>query len=64
MTILSREFWDYSLERAAKTFAQTALAALGTGTIGLLDIDWVVVGSLSGGAALLSVLTSIVTHSK
>lgn len=64
MTILSKQFWDYSLERAVKTFAQTALATLGGGSVGLIDIDWVGVGSVSGGAALLSILTSIVTKSR
>lgn len=64
MTILSREFWAYAGERAIKTFAQTALATLGGGTIGVLDVDWVGVGSVSAGAAILSLLTSIVSTSK
>ena len=64
MTILSREFWSYAGERAIKTFAQTAIATLGGGSIGVLDIDWVGVGSVSAGAAVLSILTSIVTKSK
>ena len=33
-------FWQYSGERALKTVAQAALAFLGTGTIGLFEIDW------------------------
>ena len=64
MTILSREFWSYAGERAIKTFAQTAIATLGGGTIGVLDIDWVGVGSVSAGPAILSILTSIVSKSK
>lgn len=64
MTILSREFWSYAGERAIKTFAQTAIATLGGGSIGVLDIDWVGVSSVSAGAAILSILTSIVTNSK
>jgi len=64
MTILSREFWSYAGERAIKTFAQTAIATLGGGSIGVLDIDWVGVGSVSAGAAVLSILTSIVAKSK
>jgi hypothetical protein len=64
MTIMSREFWSYAGERAIKTFAQTAIATLGGGTIGVLDIDWVGVGSVSAGAAVLSILTSIVAKSK
>lgn len=61
MTIFTPAFWAFSGERAVKTFAQAALATLGTGTVGLLTIDWVNVLSISGGAALLSILTSIIT---
>jgi hypothetical protein len=64
MIFFSRSFWNYSIERAIKTFAQAAIAAIGTGSIGLLAIDWVNVLSLSGGAALLSLLTSIVTQGR
>lgn len=59
--MLNREFWSYSGERAVKTFAQAALAYLGTGTVGILTIDWVGMLSVSAGAALLSILTSIAT---
>jgi hypothetical protein len=55
------EFWNYAGERAIKTFAQTAIAALGVGTVGLLTIDWVNLLSVAGGAALLSILTSVVS---
>tara|TARA_R110000868_G_scaffold62757_1_gene189512 strand:+ start:869 stop:1069 length:201 start_codon:yes stop_codon:yes gene_type:complete len=64
MTIWSRNFWSFAGERAIKTFAQAALATLGGGTIGLLAIDWLGVFSVSAGAAILSILTSIVTQSK
>ena len=55
------EFWNYAGERAIKTVAQSALAYLGTGTVGLFTIDWVGLASVSLGAGLLSILTSIVT---
>lgn len=64
MKLFSWEFWNYAGERSVKTLAQTALAYLGTGTVGLLSIDFVTLLSLSAGAALLSVLTSVVTLSK
>jgi len=55
------EFWNYAGERAIKTVAQAALAYLGSGTVGLFSIDWVGMASVSLGAGLLSILTSIVT---
>ncbi len=45
--------------RAVKTFAQTAVALIGTGAVGFTDLDWVRIASVSGVAAVLSVLTSI-----
>ena len=56
------KFWNYAGERAIKTFAQAAIAVIGTGTVGLLDIDFVNLVSIAGGAALLSILTSILTQ--
>jgi hypothetical protein len=52
-------FWASALERAAKTFAQTALILLGAGPLDVLHIAWQSTLSLSAGAALLSVLTSL-----
>tara|TARA_R110000803_G_scaffold62167_7_gene122420 strand:- start:170 stop:358 length:189 start_codon:yes stop_codon:yes gene_type:complete len=54
-------FWQYAGERALKTVAQAALAFLGTGTIGLFAIDWASIASVSLGAGLLSILTSIIS---
>lgn len=61
MTIFTQAFWSFAGERAIKTFAQTAVASLGAGSVGLLAIDWVNLLSISGGAAFLSVLTSVIT---
>lgn len=55
----SKQFWRDTAERAIKTVAQTAVALLGTGAIGLLDVDWVQVASVSTLAGIVSVLTSI-----
>jgi len=44
--------------RAIKTVAQTAVATIGTSAV-LGDVNWLVVGSASALAGLLSVLTSI-----
>lgn len=46
--------------RAIRTFAQTAIATIGTTAL-LSDVNWVAVLSASALAALLSILTSIVT---
>ena len=64
MKIFTLEFWSYAGERAIKTFAQAAIAALGAGTVGLFSIDYAGLISVSAGAALLSVLTSIVAKSE
>lgn len=53
------EFWLATLERAIKTAAQTAVALIGTGAIGILDVDWRQVASVSALAAIVSVLTSL-----
>jgi hypothetical protein len=59
--MFSLNFWSYAGERALKTVAQAALAFIGTGSIGLFTIDWVSMLSVSLGAGLLSILTSIVS---
>lgn len=59
MKILSIEFWSYAGERAIKTVAQSALAVLGSGSIGLFAVDWANLASVSLGAGLFSILTSI-----
>ena len=46
-------------ERAIKTAAQIAVATITANATGLLDADWVAIGSVSGLAAVVSVLTSI-----
>lgn len=45
--------------RAVKTAAQTAVSILGAGALDVLEVDWATVGSVSLGAAILSVLTSL-----
>lgn len=52
-------FWLDAAERALKTAAQTLLALWGTDGLDLLSVSWGPALSVAGGAALLSVLTSI-----
>jgi hypothetical protein len=58
---LSIAFVKDAVERAVKTAAQTLAAALATGDGGLdiLHVDWQGSLSLAGGAALLSILSSL-----
>lgn len=56
--MLSKTWFKAAGVRAVKTFAQTAIAAIGvTATIG--SVDWLTVLSTSGLAAVLSLLTSV-----
>lgn len=45
--------------RAVKTAAQTLLAMVGTGMVGILDVDWANCMSVTLMATVLSVVTSI-----
>lgn len=63
MIYLTRKFWAYAGERAAKTVAQTAIAGLTvTGVTGVLDVAWVAVASASALAGIVSILTSTISY--
>ena len=44
--------------RAIKTIAQTAVSLIGVGTV-MSDVDWMMIGSASLLAGILSLLTSV-----
>ena len=58
--IASGAFWKAAGIRALRTFCQVAISTIGTTAL-IEQVNWLVVGSASLLAAILSVLTSIVT---
>lgn len=57
---LTKEFWKAAAIRALRTFAQTAIATIGTTAL-LEEVNWLAVASASVLAGILSVLNSIAT---
>ena len=53
-----KEWFKAAVIRAIKTVAQTAVATIGT-AVALGDVNWVLVGSASALAGVLSLLTSV-----
>lgn len=53
-----QKWWKAAAVRALKTVAQTAIASLGTSAV-LSDVNWLIVGSASALAGILSLLTSL-----
>jgi hypothetical protein len=58
MSELTKKWLKAASIRALKTVAQTAIATIGTSAI-IVEVNWVVVGSASLLAGILSLLTSI-----
>ncbi len=59
-----QKYLDYSVERALKTVAQVAIASIGATAVGVLDVDWIQVLSVSALAGVMSLLTSVLTYDK
>lgn len=57
---MSWKFWRAALIRALRTFAQTAIAVIGTAAV-LEEVQWWAVASAAALAAVLSLLTSVAT---
>ena len=53
-----KEWFKCAVVRAIKTVAQTAVATIGT-AVAMGDVNWVLVGSASALAGVLSLLTSV-----
>ena len=59
-----RRYFDYATERAVKTVAQTALATIGGSAIGVRDVNWLSVLSISALAGIMSLLTSVLQYDR
>ena len=57
-TLRSEKWWKAAGVRAVKTMAQTAIAAIGASTM-ITETNWVMVGSATAMAGILSLLTSV-----
>ena len=53
-----KQWWKAAAVRAIKTVAQTAVATIGTTAV-MHEVDWIIVGSASALAGILSLLTSV-----
>ena len=58
MTSTFKKWIKAALVRAVKTVAQTAVATIGT-SAAMGDVNWIMVGSASLLACILSILTSV-----
>ena len=58
------KYWDYAGERAVKTVAQVAIATIGVGAAGILEVDWANVASVSALAGIMSMLTSVLQYDR
>lgn len=58
LNVSTKKWLKASIVRAVKTMAQTAIATIGTSAV-LGEVNWVMVGSASALAGILSILTSV-----
>lgn len=57
-TVFTKSWFKAAIVRAIKTVAQTAVATIGTAAA-LGEVDWIMVGSASALAGVLSIATSV-----
>lgn len=55
----SKIWWDKATVRAIKTAAQSGLAVVGTGSVGLMQVDWLNLLSIMAMSVILSYVTSL-----
>ncbi len=57
--LFTKRFWYDALERAIKTFAQSAVLAIGASQLNVFALDWKNLAGFALGGAILSILTSM-----
>lgn len=53
------KWWKAAGIRAAKTMAQTAVGMLTGSVVGIMDVNWIAVLSVSAMSGVVSILTSV-----
>lgn len=60
-----KSYLQYSMERAIKTVAQTAIAVItGSQVLNVIDVDWGQVAGIAALAGVMSLLTSVLVYDK
>lgn len=59
--MFTKDFWMKALNRAIRTFAESALAYIGTGAVVLGDVNWIGVLSAGGFGFVCSILLAMAT---
>jgi len=59
--MFTKEFWMAALTRGIRTFAESALAYIGTGAVVLGDVNWLAVLSAGAFGFVTSILLAIAT---
>jgi hypothetical protein len=59
--VLNADFWKAAVERAVKTMCQSLLTLWGAGVLDIIHVDLAHSTSIAAGAAVLSLLTSVVS---
>lgn len=61
-SIWTAGFWQGTLERALATAAQSAIAYIPVAQFTVIGFDWVALGGLAAGGAVLSVLKALAAN--
>ena len=60
-----KSYLQYSVERAIKTVAQTAIAVItGSQVLNVIDVEWAQVAGIAALAGVMSLLTSVLVYDK